>query len=143
MRTSVTRQLASTVAFVLICFSTACTTLSPVAADATGAGIRAEVKAGDTVRVSTADGASHRFQVSAVGESSLVGTAIGTWERGTDVAGSRIELAYRDIRQIEVQHVSALKTTALVAVVAVVAAVAIVTKNGTQTPGCCSTLASH
>ena len=135
MHTSVTRQFASTIASLLICFSTACTTLSPVAADATGARIRAEIRPGDTVRVLTADGASHSVQISAVGESSLVGTAVGTWKRSTDVVGSRIELPYRDIQQLEVQHVSALKTTALVAVVALVAAVAIATGGGSHTPG--------
>ena len=135
MRMSVTRQFASTVASVLICLSAACTTLSPVAADATGARIRAEVKAGDTVRLLTADGASHSLRVSAVGESSLVGTAVGTWKHSADVVGSQIELPYRDIQQIEVQHVSALKTTALVAVVALVAAVAIASGGGSHTPG--------
>ena len=87
------------------------------------------------MRVLTADGASHSVQISAVGESSLVGTAVGTWKRSTDVVGSRIELPYRDIQQLEVQHVSALKTTALVAVVALVAAVAIATGGGSHTPG--------
>lgn len=142
MRTSMATQFAATVAFVLICLSTACTTLSPVAADPTGARIRTEIKAGDTVRVHATDGASHTFQVSAVGESSLVGNAVGTW-KGTDAVGSRIELPYRDIQQLEVQHVSAVKTTALVGVVALVAAVAIITDAGTKTPGCCTTLASH
>jgi hypothetical protein len=121
---------------------TACTTLSPVAADATGARIRAEIKAGDTVRVRATDGTSHTFQVSAAGESSLVGNAVGTWKGGNDTVGSRIELPYRDIEQIERQHVSALKTTALVSVAALVAAVAIVTDNGTKSP-CCSSLANH
>lgn len=143
MRTSLTTQFASTLAFVAICLSAACTTLSPVAADATSARIRAEIKAGDTVRVRTADGTTHNLQVTELGESSLVGNAVGTWKVSTDVVGSRIELPYRDIQQIELQHVSALKTTALVAAVALVATVAIITSNGTKTPGCCTALASH
>jgi len=98
MRSSLTTQFASTVAFVAICLSTAC---------------------------------------------SLVGNAVGAWKASADVVGSRIELPYRDIQQIELQHVSALKTTALVAAVALVATVAIITNNGTKRPRCCTTLASH
>jgi hypothetical protein len=143
MRTSLSTRFAWIVASMLICLSTACTTLSPVATDATGAQIRAAIKAGDTVRVRTTAGASHTFQVSVVGETSLVGNAVGTWKSDADVVGSQIELPYRDIEQIERQHVSAVKTTALVAAVAVVAAVAIATNNGTKTPGCCTSLASH
>jgi hypothetical protein len=129
------KQFATAVASVLICVSTACTTLSPVAADATGARIRAEIKVGDTVRVLTADGTTHRFEVSAVGESSLFGNAVGTWKSGADAAGSRIEVPYRDIQQIEVQHVSGFKTTGIVAVVGLVAAVAIASGGGSHTPG--------
>lgn len=135
MRTSMTRRLAATVAFVFIYSVTACTTLTPVSADATGARIRAEIKSGDTVRVLRADGTNHTFQVSEVGESSLVGNAVGTWKGSADAVGSRVEVPYRDIQQVEIQHVSALKTTALVAVVALVAAVAIATGGGSHTPG--------
>jgi hypothetical protein len=137
MGTSVTRRIAATVASVSICFSTACTSLSPVAADATGTRIRAEIKPGDTVRVLTADGTRHTLMVSTVGESSVAGNAVRAWNGGSDAAGTRIELPYRDIQKIEVQHVSALKTTALVSAVALVAAVAIVTQGGTQSPSCC------
>ena len=134
MRTAM-KQFATAAASVLICVSAACTTLSPVAADITGARIGAEIKVGDTVRVLTADGTTHNLQVSAVGESSLVGSAVGTWKRGADAAGSRIEVPYRDIQRIEVQHVSGLKTAAIVAVVALVAAVAIASGGGSHTPG--------
>lgn len=129
------KQLATTVVTVLVCLSTACTTLRPVAADATGDQIRAEIKAGDTVRVLAADGTSHTLEVSAVGEFSLVGTAVGTWKHSTDVVGSRIELPYRDIHQIEVQHVSGLKTTAIIVLAALAAAIAIATGGGSHTPG--------
>ena len=53
------------------------------------------------MRVRTTDGASHTFQVSAVGETSLVGNAAGTWKSGADLVGSRIELPYQDIEQID------------------------------------------
>jgi hypothetical protein len=87
--------------------------------------IRTEVHSGDTARVLTADGATHRVTVSVLGETSLTGNA----------AGTPIELPYRDIRQIDVEHVSTLKTTALVAGVAVIGWVAIATGGGSHSPG--------
>jgi hypothetical protein len=128
MKTSITA------ASVLIGVLTACTTLVPVAADPSGVRIRAEIKAGDTVRALTADGTAHSFLVSAVGESSLVGSAVNA-KGGTDASGSRIELPYRDIQQIEVQRTSALKTATVVATVVLVAVVAIATGGGSHTPG--------
>jgi hypothetical protein len=134
MKTSHARHWATIVTAVLTCLATACTTLSPVVADSTGARIRAEIKAGDTVRVVTADGATHRLLVSAVGESSLAGSAVRV-KGATDVAGSRIELPYGDIRQIEVERISGVKTTATALAVALVAAIAIATGFGNHTPG--------
>ena len=90
MRTFATRQLATAALSVLICLSTACTTLSPVAAYPSGARIRAEIRVGETVRVVSLDGATHSFQVSALGESSLVGNAVKMSNGGTDAPGSRI-----------------------------------------------------
>jgi hypothetical protein len=118
-----TRRIATPLLAALLCLSTACTTLTPVMA--TPERIRADVRAGDTVRVLTADGASHRLQVGALGETSLSG----------DAAGSHIELPFRDIRQIDVEHVSAGKTTALVAIVVLLGAVAIATDGGNHPPG--------
>jgi hypothetical protein len=117
------RRLATPLVAALLCLSTACTTLTPVMA--TPERIRADVRPGDTVRVLTADGASHRVQVGALGETSLSG----------DAAGSHIEVPFRDIRQIDVEHVSAGKTTALVAGVVVLGAVAIATGGGSHSPG--------
>jgi len=134
MNTSLTRQLATFVAAVLICLQTACTTLSPVVTDPTGAHVRTEVKAGDTVRAVMADGSAHSLLVSAVNEASLVGRVIRA-KGSTDAAGSQIELPYRDIQQLEVQRVSAVKTTAIAAAVALVAAVAIASGGGSHTPG--------
>ena len=134
MKTAYARQWATIVAAVLTCLTTACTTLSPVVADSTGARIRAEIKAGDTVRVVTADGATHRLQVSAVGESSLVGSAVRV-KGAADVPGSRIELPYGNIRQIEVERISGVKTTAVTVVVALLLAIGIATGFGSHTPG--------
>ena len=129
------RQLATTAVFVLVCLSTACTTLRPVAADPAGEQIRTEIRAGDTVRVVTTDGKTHSFQVTAVGASSLSGSAVRMSEGGTDAAGSRIDLPYRDIRQIEVQRINGLKTSAVVVAVVLAAAVGISTGWGSHTPG--------
>lgn len=117
------RRIATPLVAALLCLSTACTTLTPVMA--TPERIRADVRAGDTVRVLTADGASHRVEIGVVGETSLSGNA----------AGSHIELPFRDIRQIDVEHASAGKTTALVAGVVLLGAVAIATGGGSHTPG--------
>ncbi len=117
------RRIATPLVAALLCLSTACTTLTPVMA--TPERIRADVRAGDTVRVLTADGASHRVKVAVLGETSLSG----------DAAGSHVELPFRDIRQIDVEHVSAGKTTALVAGVVLLGAVAIATGGGSHSPG--------
>jgi hypothetical protein len=117
------RRIATPLAAALVCLSTACTTLTPVMA--TPERIRTDVRAGDTVRVLTADGVSRRVTVGALGETSLAG----------DAAGSHIELAFRNIRQIDVERVSTLKTTAVVAGVVLLGAVAIATGGGSHTPG--------
>lgn len=135
MRAYAIRPLATAAVSATICLSTACTTLSPVRVDTTGERIRAEIKAGDTVRVVTADGTTHSLRVSTVGASSLVGDSVRMWKGGTDVAGMRIELPYADLRQMDVQRVSGLKTTAIVAAVGLAAAVAIATGGGSHTPG--------
>ena len=120
-------RLATAVVWALLGFQTACTTMTPIVADTNGERIRAEIKAGDTVRVLSADGSAHAFKVTEVGESSLTG--------GTNPAGSRIELPYRDIRQIEVQRVSSSRTTATVLALVLVGAIAIASGGGSHTPG--------
>ena len=132
MRACASRRFAILITSTLICLSTACTTLRSVPADP--ARIRAEVRVGDTVRAVTADGTTHTFRVSAVGESSLVGN-VNLANGGADAVGSRIELPYQDIRELDTRHVSGGKTTALAAVLVVVAAVAIATGGGSHTIG--------
>jgi hypothetical protein len=133
MRASATRRFAILITCASICLSTACTTLRPVPADP--GRIRAEVKVGDTVRAVTADGTTHSFRVSAVGESSLVGNAVRSANGGTDAVGSRIELPYQDIRELDTRRVSGAKSTALAAVVVLAAAVAIASGGGSHTIG--------
>ena len=135
MRTSATRQLATAGVAALVCLMTGCTTMVPVAADPAGTRIRAEIKVGDTVHVLTADGATHGFQVSALAESSLAGDIVKTPQGGADVPGSRIEVPYRDIRELAVQRTSAAKTSLVVTAAVLAAGVAIATDGGSHTPG--------
>ena len=86
--------------------------MRPVMVDATGSQIRAQVHAGDTVRVLTQDSRSETIQVTALGDTALVGAA----------AGARVEVPYQAIQRLEVRQVSSAKTTWLIiGVVAVVA----------------------
>lgn len=135
MRTSAPRQLATAAASALICLITGCTTWVPVAADPAGTRSRAEIKVGDTVHVLAADGARHSLQVSAVGETSLTGNVVKTGQHGADVPGSRIEVRYDEIRELEVRRVSAGKTILMVGAAALVAGVAIASGGGSHTPG--------
>jgi hypothetical protein len=106
------RHFASNTLILLLCLCTACTTMRPVMVDATGSQIRAQVHAGDTVRVLTQDSRSESIQVTALGDTALVGTA----------AGARVEVPYQAIQRLEVRQVSSAKTTWLIiGVVAVVA----------------------
>jgi hypothetical protein len=135
VRKSTTNSIVTTIVSVLVCVSTACTTMRPVATDAAGDQIRREVKVGDTVRVLTKTGASHSFQVTAVGESSLAGNAVRMWGGGSDVVAARIDVAFLDIAQIEVQRVSGLKTTSVIAAVVLGALIGIASGGGSHTPG--------
>lgn len=128
-------SITTTMVCVLVCFSTACTTMRPVSADGAGEQVRREVKVGDTVRVLTKAGASHSFQITAVDESSLAGNAVRLSGGGSDAVGARIDVRYQDIAQIEVQRVSGLKTASVIAAVVLVAFVAIVTGGGRHAPG--------
>lgn len=77
MTNSRVRHFASTTLIPLLSLCTACTTMRPVVVDASGSQIRAQVHAGDTVRVLTRDSRSETIQVAALGETALVGTAAG------------------------------------------------------------------
>ncbi len=119
---------------VLVCLTTACTTMRPIAADETGDAIRREIKPGDIVRVVTKGGPVHTFQVTVVGATSLGGNVVNTWEGGPDPVGSRIELHYLDIAELDVKRTSGLKTAGLVAA-AVLVVVAIASGGGSHSPG--------
>jgi hypothetical protein len=123
---------------VLVCLSTACTTMRPIAPDGTGDAIRREIKPGDTVWVVTNAGPAHSFQVTVVGATSLGGNAVNTWKAwkgaAPDPVGSRIDVRYSDIAELDVKRTSALKNAALVAA-AVLVWVAIASNGGRHSPG--------
>lgn len=119
---------------VLVCLSTACTTMHPRPVDATGDSIRREIKPGDTVRVVTKGGPVHSFQVTVVGETSLGGNAVRRWERSPDPVGSRIDVPYSDIAELGVKRTSGLKTAGLVAA-AVLVVVVIASGGGSHDVG--------
>ena len=135
MRKSTTSSIATTIVAVLVCVSTACTTVLPVAADVAGEQVRRQVKEGDTVRVRTKAGVSHSFQVTAVGESSLSGNAVKLSGGGSDAVGARIDMPYLDIAQIEVLRPSSLKTTGVIAAVVLGVLIGTVTGWGSHAPG--------
>src|SRR4249919_3906059 len=114
---------------VLVCLSTACTTMRPMAADVTGDSIRREIKPGDTVRVVTKGGTVHSFQVSVVGATSLGGNAVSTWKAGPDPIGSQIDVPYADITELDVKRTSGSKTAGMIAA-ALLAVVAIAIGSG-------------
>lgn len=122
-----TKKTLTTCVVVLVGLA-ACTTMRPIAADATGDSIRREVKPGDTVRVVTKGGPVHRLKVTVVGATSLGGTAVKTWEGGADPVGSRIDVPYSDIAELDVKGTSGLKTAGLIA--AAVLVVVVVASGG-------------
>jgi hypothetical protein len=130
-----TKSIATTFLVVLICLSTACTTMRPITADASGEQVRLELNTGDTVHVLTKSGASHSFQVTAIGATSLVGNAVKMSGGGSDAVGARIDIPYADIAQIDVRRVNGLKTTGVIVTVLLAATVAIATGGGSHTPG--------
>jgi hypothetical protein len=130
-----TKRILTTGLVVLVCLSTACTAMRPIAADATGDSIRREIKPGDTVRVATRGGPVHSFQVTVVGATSLGGNAVKTWAGGdADPVGSRIDVNYSDIAELDVKRASGLKTAGLVAA-AVLVGVAIASGGGSHDVG--------
>jgi hypothetical protein len=98
------RHFASNTLILLLSLCTACTTMRPVMVDAAGSQIRSQVHAGDTVRVLTRDSLTETIQVTALGDTALVGTA----------AGARVEVPYQSIQRLEVRQVSSAKTTWLI-----------------------------
>jgi hypothetical protein len=98
------RHFASNTLILLLSLCTACTTMRPVMVDAAGSQIRAQVHAGDTVRVLTQDSRSETIQVTALGDTALVGIA----------AGANVEVPYQAIQRLEVRQVSSAQTTWLI-----------------------------
>jgi hypothetical protein len=138
MSPSTMKRSAAAFMCVAVFFSTACTTLHPVPVDPTGERIHSEVKTGDVVRVLMADGTTHGLKITDFGLTSLVGEAVQMPNGGRDATGSRLDLHYQDIRQIDVQRYSGPKTATLVAIVAAVGIIALVliaTGGGQHSPG--------
>lgn len=136
MRVSATRRIATPALALLICLSTACTTMRPITADVSGEKVRQELKPGDTVHVLTKDGASRSFAVTEVGATSLVGKTVRMLGVGSsDTWGAPVEIPYADIAQIEVRRTEGLKTTILVAVLVIAGDVAINSSSGSKR--CC------
>lgn len=134
MRTSRPRTITVVMMCILMCLSTACTSMRPITPDATGEQVRLTIRAGDTVHVVSKNGPSHSFRVTTVGTSSLTGNVVKTWEASADVAGSQVEVPYADIAQIEVKRVSGLKTAGIIAAIVAVA-IAIASGGGSHQAG--------
>jgi len=100
------RSAATNLLVLLVCISTACTTLRPVAVDANGDQIRNEIRVGDTIRVVTKSSAVQTFRVTTVGATSVIGDS--------DQPGTPIEIPYQNIKELEVRQGSGPKTTWLV-----------------------------
>ncbi len=128
------KKTLTTCLIVLVCLSSACTTMRPIAADAGGDSIRREIKPGDTVRVVTKGGPVHSFQVTVLAATSLGGNAVRTWESSPDPVGARIDVPYSDIAELDVKRASGLKTAGLVAA-AVLVVVLIASGGGSHDVG--------
>ena len=136
MRASTSRRFATILLCLAVSFSTGCTTLHPVTVDPAGERIRSEIKSGDTVRTYMLDGTTHNFRVITLGQTSLLGEA--DYTRAPDTAGSRVEVSYADLRQIEVRRFSDAKTAGFMvgaALVVVAIVVAAATDGGRHSPG--------
>jgi len=134
VQNNATRRTATLILSALTCWSSACTTLQPVAVDPTGERTRSALKVGDTVRVVMTDGTAHGLTVTALGDSSLSGDA-GKLSGAVDAPGSHLELRYRDMREIDVERVSGLKTTRIIAAVVAVEVVGIASAGGSHQAG--------
>jgi hypothetical protein len=136
MHKSTVKAVSTALICVLLCLSSACTTMRPVTVDSTGDRIRAEVNSGDTVRVRMMDGAVHSLKVTQLGDASLSGDIVNTWRRNAaDVPGAHLDLRYQDIQQIAIRHVNVIGTVAIVIVVVLATAVGVATGGGRHSPG--------
>ena len=114
MPKSTLHSVAKNLVILLVCLTTACTTLRPITVEASGEQIRAEIRVGDTVRVHAKGGTSQTLHVTTVGMSSLIGMETHYAAGGSGPVTSKIEVPYQDIERLEVQRVSGARTTWLV-----------------------------
>ncbi|HLJ38190.1 MAG TPA: hypothetical protein VKT54_07255 [Steroidobacteraceae bacterium] len=136
MRASGSQSVATAFLAVLAGLSSACTTMRPITADTSGEQIRRELKPGDTVHVLTKSYASHSFEVTAIGATSLTGKAVRlVGVSGSDAWGTQIDVPYADIAQIEVRRLETWKTVAVVVVAVLAVDVAAASRSGSH--HCC------
>ena len=128
------KEALSAVLVGLVSLSTACTTMRPIAADGVGESIRREIKGGDTVRIVTRDGGTHTLQVAVVGMTSLGGNVVNTWKGDASAVGTRFDVRYADITELDVRRLSGLKNVGLGAA-AVLVWIAAATNGGRHSPG--------
>jgi hypothetical protein len=108
IRNSVTRPL-----ILVVCVSTACTSMRPVPVEPAGDGIRAVVHPGDTVRVLTKEGVSETLKLNTVGATTLAGTVVPV-PPSVRGSGPEVDVPYGDIEQLAVRRASGAKTTWLI-----------------------------
>jgi hypothetical protein len=136
MRASGIKSVATTFLAVLVCLSSACTTMRPITADTSGEQIRRELKPGDTVHVLTKSGASHSFEITAIEATSLVGKAVKLVGLDSPEAwGAQVDVPYADIGQIDVRRVKVLETIAVVVAGVLAVDVAAASRSGSR--HCC------
>lgn len=103
----------------LVAFATACTTMHPVKGSDPAA-YAAGIEAGDTVRITRNDLSSVEFEVSALSDDGI--------------GGDGVFVPWIDIRQIDVQRISATRTATVVVLGVAAAALAAVLIGGIAGP---------
>ena len=106
--------MKKTIVWILAMVLSGCTTLRPVEDGSDPAAVQSKVRVGDRVQVTTRDGQSSYFLVTALGPDTIAGNTR---------RGRRVELPYQQIDSIEVRRISAAKTVPLVVGVTLAASV--------------------
>lgn len=130
MHQSTANRVWTIVLLAIFSLTIGCTTMRPITVQTGGDELRADIKAGDKVRVFTKDGATHTLMVTQVGTSSLLGNAISLSPSGTEPVGSRVEVPYEEMNGLEVQRVKVGTTVLIVAVGALAIAAAVASGGG-------------
>jgi hypothetical protein len=91
--------------WILVAVLAGCSTLRPVEGGSDPAVVQSKVHVGDRVQVTTRDGQSSNFLVTALGPDTIAGNAR---------RGRHVELPYQQIDSIEVRRFSTARTVSLV-----------------------------